>query len=265
VRAAAMALLQAHVDLLKTELADIGAELKQVAALVGGIFAFLFYLSVLIPVGLSLFFGEFLFGSMLWGVILGTLGAIGVIVLLGLRIVEAPRPIVRNASAAAFVVTVVVAVLLGANVFHQLAVAASDALRNGPLPSLDPGWGPAIVGIVVGGLLLAIGFTALVRRLGVQVNLLLVVLFGGLAGALLGWELAGTTFSWRGAVATGISLGLLAWSILMAVSYARSGADPAARFLRMWPRESYEMALETKTWLEERVWKRLTRRGGPQL
>ena len=77
-RAAAIGLVKAHLELARAEFADILDEIKLVAILVGLAFVALFAVSLLLPIGLSLFIGETLFGSLGWGVLHGTLLLLGV-------------------------------------------------------------------------------------------------------------------------------------------------------------------------------------------
>ena len=69
--------------------------------------------------------------------------------------------------------------------------------------------------------------------------------FGALAGAILG----GAVWEPRVAAAVGVTVGLLTWTILTAIG-AR-GLDFGARFRELWPRQTYETALETRAWLEQ--------------
>ncbi len=72
-RNAAMALVQAHIELAKAELSVIGGELaKLIGLIVAAIVLVLFAVSLLI-LGGSLFLGEWLFGSMGWGILHGVL------------------------------------------------------------------------------------------------------------------------------------------------------------------------------------------------
>ena len=83
VRAAARLLVEAHLALLRAELAVIGDQIKQIAAYVGGIVVLALYAVSLLAIGGTLFLGEWIFGSIGWGVLHGVLLAAGVIVALG--------------------------------------------------------------------------------------------------------------------------------------------------------------------------------------
>ena len=256
-----MGLARAHVDLLKAELDGIVAELKVIAALAGVILAVAFFLSLLLAIGGTLFLGEWLFGSIGWGVALGALFSIALILAAAMVLVGAPRRVVVTPLAWGVVVGVLAAVVLGANLARRAADQAGTQLRSGALPNLDPAWAPAVVGIVVVAVVLGvIGLIAL-GRVGGPGGAVAGLVLGVIAGALVGWGWAGLTFSWHGAVAVGITVGLLAWIALMPAWMFRAGVDPTARFRRLWPKESYETAMETKDWLESEWAKRRARLG----
>jgi hypothetical protein len=90
VRDAVRRLLTAHIDLAKAEAGEIGTEVKRVAVLVGIAFGALFSLALLLPIGLLLFLGELVFGSIGWGVLLGSFVLIDAAVLAALVAVGVP-------------------------------------------------------------------------------------------------------------------------------------------------------------------------------
>ena len=256
-----MGLAQAHLDLLKAELDGIVAELKVIAALAGVILAVAFFLSVLLAIGGTLFLGEWLFGSIGWGVALGALLSIALIVATAMVLVGAPRRVVVTPLTWGVVLGMVVSVVLGANLARRASEHVATQLRSGALPNLDPGWAPALVGIAVAAIVLGvIGLIAL-GRVGGPGGAVAGLVLGAIVGGLIGWGWAGLTFSWHGAVAVGISVGLLAWIVLMPAWMLRAGVDPTARFRRLWPKELYETAMQTKEWLESEWQKRRARLG----
>ena len=256
-----MGLARAHLDLLKAELDGIVEEIKVIAALAGVIVAVAFFLSLLLAIGGTLFLGEWLFGSIGWGVALGALLSIALIVATAMVLVGAPRRVVATPLTWGVVLGVVVSVVLGANLARRAAAHVATQLRSGALPSLDPAWAPAVVGTVAVAIVLGvIGLIAL-GRVGGPGGAVAGLVLGAIAGGLIGWGWTGLTFSWHGAVAIGITVGLLAWIVLMPVWMLRAGVDPTARFRRLWPKESYETAMETKDWLESEWAKRRARLG----
>ena len=70
-RAAAVRVVRAHVDLAKAEANEIKGEALRALALGGLAAASAIFLVFLLLIGLMLFLGEWLFGSLGWGVLLG--------------------------------------------------------------------------------------------------------------------------------------------------------------------------------------------------
>ena len=70
-RAAAVRVVRAHVDLAKAEANEIKGEALRALALGGLAAASAIFLVFLLLIGLMLFIGEWLFGSLGWGVLLG--------------------------------------------------------------------------------------------------------------------------------------------------------------------------------------------------
>jgi hypothetical protein len=249
-RDAAAALVAAHIDLLKAEMGAIGAEIKVIGALVGAIFAMAFFMALLLSIGGTLFLGEWLFGSIGWGVLHGVLLAIALIVVFGLRIVDVPGRVLVAAFATAIVIGAGLTFVLGLEVGRNAAQTGADWAATNLALKLDPGWAPVIVGAVGLGVVLAIVGVILGARAG-GMSSAGGAFAGAAGGLLLGAFLSGMTFGWRGAAALGVTVALIAWPALAGVRAFRAGIDAQKRFGRLVPRRSYESALETKAWLEQ--------------
>jgi hypothetical protein len=245
-----MALARAHLELLKAELGDIVGQLKVISALAGMILAVALFAAQLLAIGGTLFMGEWLFGSIGWGVLHGVLVSVALMVAAAMILVEAPGRVVTRPFMVALIVGIAVSAVLGANLIRRAAEQAGTQLRSGPLPNLDPGWAPAVVGIVAAAVLMGLVGLIVLGRAGGLGGGFAGLIVGGIFGAFIGWGWAGLTFSWHGAVAIGLAIGLLTWIVLMPVWLLRAHVDPTARFRRLWPKESYETAMETKEWLE---------------
>jgi hypothetical protein len=126
VRDALRRLLAAHIDLARAEASEIGGEIKRVALLAGLAIGALIALGLLLPVGLLLFLGELLFGSIGWGVALGTMLLLDVAVVAILVAVGVPKSQIGQAFALALVLGIVVGVLL----------SLTRALGLGPIVAL---------------------------------------------------------------------------------------------------------------------------------
>ena len=66
-----MAFVRAHIDLAKAELDEIKGEVARAAGLGAAAIAAAILLSLLLAIGGMLFTGEWIFGSIGWGVLLG--------------------------------------------------------------------------------------------------------------------------------------------------------------------------------------------------
>ena len=259
--AAVRALAQAHWSLLRSEIDDIVDDVKRIALLAGVALVLLLFLAGLASVGLTLFLGEWLFGSIGWGIVHGTLLTLALVLSLALLALDAPPALVTRSLVWGLVAGVVVGLLLGANVLRHAAVWGSDQLRAGALPNLDPGWGPAVVGVVVGAAVVGLVLLAVGARAGGGAGAGAGLVGGVVLGALAGWVLGGLAFSVRGAAALALCAWLVVWPGLMLAAALRAGIDPVARFKRLWPQQSYDAAMETRAWAEAEWAKRRSRLG----
>jgi len=78
---------------------------------------------------------------------------------------------------------------------------------------------------------------------------------GGLLGVFVGGIFGAVTFDLRGAIAVGVTMGLLAWPAWQAALAAREGIDPMKRFGKLVPNETMAAAQETRSWLGQE-WQR---------
>ena len=244
-RDALVSLARAHVDLAKAEAGEIGNEVKRAAALGGLAIACLFFLAFFLPVGLLLFIGEWLFGSIGWGLLHGTELLIAVAMLAGLLAVRAKG--LGRATALAALLGIVLAVLLGSGALHALWRSIGDTLAVG-----DAAWRPLAVGMVVLGLVGAVtGGVLGERATGARGTI------GGAVGGLLVGVLVGgftaITFGWRVGAAVGVTVGLAAWPILMGLAVARQGIDAETLKTRFWPQATIDTAKETIEWAKSRT------------
>ena len=248
-----MGLLQAHIALLKAELNDILGEVKVLATQAGILLFFALLTSILLYVGGALFLGEWLFGSIGWGLAHGVLLGMAIMVIMALAIVGARARTAIYSFLLSVLVVVGVAVLCGSNVAYDAVAQASGNLAQ---PFGAPGVIALFGGIVLGALLFGILFAFVGGAKGAIGGAIL----GVFLGAIVGWLIAGAPWTWPPAVAFGIMIGLVAWPIL-AVAFAWPSLDPAARFARLKPQQSIDAANETRAWMEEQWQTRLPKRG----
>jgi len=254
-RGAAVRLVSAHVDLARTELSEIAGAIGRVAALLGAAFGLVLFAATLLTVGGSLFFGEWLFGSMGWGVLHFT--ELSLAVALGCVVVaiDVPPQRFRNPTLISLVGGVLVAVIAGLYLFNRLW----DQLGATFAPDLDPATSPLVVGIAVGAALgAAIGLLGGARsNRGGSVGRVIMgaiawALLGAAVGALVG-AFSSITFRWRVAIAMGLATALGSWIALVAADVARSGIDAETFGRKFYPSQTIEATKETIEWVRKRT------------
>jgi hypothetical protein len=244
-------LADAHIGLLKAELAVAGRELGIAIGMGVAILVLAIVAGLLLVIGTSLFLGEWLFGSMAWGILHGVLFFIALIVPLALDLAGGRRDAFLRGLLAAIVVTLALWALFASNVLRDSAVNAGRSLEA-TLPDIEPAFLPTLVGLVAG--MIVFGLPALIvgLRQGSALRLLIV---GLVLGAAIGAILGSVTFDTKGALAIALAIGLATWSAVTALVAVRTGFDPEARYEDLVPRESMAMAQETKAFLM-RQWRR---------
>ncbi|HUG47768.1 MAG TPA: phage holin family protein [Candidatus Limnocylindria bacterium] len=242
-REAFSGLFSAHMALLRAELGEIFGQVKVMAALAGVVLLLAFLTAILLYVGGFLFVGEWLFGSMGWGLAHGVLFGLGLIVVLGFAIVGVGLRLGLVSFLTAAVLAVGLALLLGSNVAYETARYFAGQLAS---PFNSPASVALLAGALVFGLLLAIvGWRAGGAGAGVAGLVL-----GALLGLLLGWLIGGIAWQWPPAVGFAIMIGLILWPILHA-ALAWPRLDLEEHFGRLKPRQTMAAASETRQWLEE--------------
>ncbi|HUQ79101.1 MAG TPA: hypothetical protein VM427_09575 [Patescibacteria group bacterium] len=240
----------AHIELARAEFGEVAGAVKRAAVHVGTAVAAAFIAGLLVLVGLPLFLGEALFGSMGWGILLGVLFLTAVALAAG---VLAMRPAVGGSVGRPFLIALVigvaVAVVLGLDLTNRGWTSMADAV----LPGADLSWRPlalavaslaivgATLGLIGGALSGAGGGTAIAGFVG-----------GAVAGALIGFLTAFAAGPRVGA-ALGVAAGLIAWIGLMGASAARAGFDGEALKNRFIPSRTIATAKETIEWARNRV------------
>jgi MFS family permease len=253
--AAAFRLLHAHVELAKAELSEILDKAKRVAALLAVALALVLLGAVVATVGTSLFVGEWLFGSIGWGVLLVTelalVGALGAILIA----VDVPVDRLLRRLLQAILIGVVVAVIAGPHLPNR----AWQALGAAVVPGLDQAYRPLVVGLAAGaalggvfgllaGLRMSRGGTA-GGRAGMAIGL---AILGALAGAAVG-AFSAISFRWRVGIALGLVTAIGGWAGLAGLEGYRGGIDPQAFMRKFYPSVTIETTKETIKWVRERT------------
>ncbi len=247
-----MRMLDAHITLLRAELEVAGKELGIIAGLALGALVIALLVLGLLYIGGFLFISEWLFGSMGWGIIHGTLLGVAFIGFVGLNLAGGSVRAYGAGAAIGLGATVVLAALLLSNVGNEGGEAArrwiSGGFQTEQLPFGEE-WLVLLTGIVI--MAIIGGIVALIAswqaQAGHPFGLLMAGLFvGGFIGAI--W------FPTRYQAADGvlgltITIGLLTWIVAGAVLAARRGFDPEARYANLVPRESIAAFENTKAFL----------------
>lgn len=244
---AAKELLKAHVELGKTELSEIGGQLARVLALGGLALAVVLLAGILLALGGVLFLGEWLFGSLGWGVLHGTLLFMGVAVaalIVALRAGRIGRWLVLGTFVAA-----VLAIILGLALPNRVYTAVGESLRL----AVDPAVRPLLVGIVLVALIGAIvGVVTALAAGGGGGGAVAAFVGGLLLGAIIG-ALTAIDFAPGTGAAVGITIGLIVWIGLMLADLVRTGVAVDSLKARFYPSQTVDTAKETFEWLKERM------------
>ena len=247
-RAAGTRLVKAHIALARAEFGEILGEIQRLAIGAGIALGLLLFAGILLPVGGTLFVGEWLFGSIGWGVLHGTEVSIAVSVTVLLAVLGTGRRQILGAILAAVVVAAVVGVVFGLDLTNQGWSRLGDNL----FPNIQPGVRPLVSAVaVVGAIVAIIGLLAGLRAGGVG-GALGGLVGGAIPGAILG---AFTAIQWgpQAGGGAGVAIGLLVWPAALALSVMRRGIDMNAIKDRLLPNETIQTTRETIEWVRKQM------------
>ena len=239
-------LVTAHVELGRAEFSEIAERAKVAALLVSIAIALLLFVAILLPIGTTLFLGEWLFWSIGWGVLHGTLLCVAVSVVLVLGALGIPRRHLAVSFAGALVLGLGVAVVLGLAWPNQLFARVADSLLSG----VDAGVRPLVAGLTLGALVFGALGLVLGARVGGPGGAVAGLVGGAVVGALSGSFLA-ISFSLRVGIALGICTAFIAWPAFSAT--ALRSYDWGAFKARYWPGTTIETTKETIEWVRART------------
>jgi hypothetical protein len=138
-------LVAAHVELAKAELGEVLEEVKRVSVLGGIAIGAAIAVGLLVTVGTPLFLGEWIFGSMGWGLLHGLLVLAAVAVAAITMALDGGPAAVRRGFAIGLIAGVLVGLVLGAGLTNSAWALVGDSL----LPLSDPGPRPLAAALVV--------------------------------------------------------------------------------------------------------------------
>jgi hypothetical protein len=245
-------LLTAHIDLAKAEAADIAGSVGRMVGLFAVAFVLVLFATTLLAIGGVLFLGEWLFGSIGWGVLLGTVLLIDLALVAALMALDVSGSRIGGSFVIAVAVGVVVGLVLGLDLTHRgwEALAANVASQFDPLErtrNLAVG-SLAVIGAILG---LIFGLRAGGRD-GIIKRAVIGAIVGLLVGAFLGW-LGSITIGAQLGAAIGVLVALIAWPVLAGRDLARSGVDGEALKNRFMPSETINLTKETIEWVRART------------
>jgi hypothetical protein len=248
VQAGGQRLLEAHVALFRAELAIAGRELGIVIAMAVLILALAVVAVLLIVIGGSLFLGEWLFGSMAWGILHGVLFFVACIVPLGLDLAGGRRDAWLRGLITGILVTLLLWAVFASNVLRDSAVNTAHSLETSL--AIEPAFLPTLVGLAAGSIVFGVVALIVGLRWG---NAIALAIGGIVLGAIVGAILGSVTFDTKGALAVAVTVGLITWIAITAGLAVTRGFDPEGRYEPMVPRESMAMAAETKAFLQRQL------------
>jgi len=200
----------------------------------------------LLVIGTSMWFGEWILGSLGWGVLHGVLLfiSVGIVAVLAVLGVSARR--IVGALAVGIVIGVIVGLVFGYNLPNRAYTAIGDSLDV----AVDPAYRPLVVGIILWMLIgLIAGIVAAFRMSSRRfVAIAGLVVLGFFFGAF-----TSITFSPQVAAGIGITVAYIAWIALMALDVSRTGIDVEALKARFTPTQTIETSKETLEWLQKRM------------
>jgi hypothetical protein len=245
---AAKRLVAAHVDLAKAEAASIAGEVARLAALAGIAIVVLIFAGLLVTIGSALFLGEWLLGSMGWGILHGLLFALAVATACVIAALGAPSGRIGTAFLAGVAGAILFGLVFGLDLPNNAYAAIGDRAAVG----IEPGVRPlvvgatifAVVGLVV-GIVLALRVDGAGSRVGALIGL---AILGALVGAF-----SAITFDPQVGAGVGIAIGYLIWIAVMAIGIARQGVDVEGLTARFYPAKTIETSKETLEWLQTRM------------
>lgn len=240
-------LFRAHVDLAKTEIGEIVGEVKRLVALGAVALGALLMVLLLVTVGGMLFLGEWLFGSIGWGVVLGTFLLLDVAAMALLIALDVKGARVTSSLLIAVVVGVVVGLVMGLDLTHRGWTAFGDSVAA----AYDANTRAVLLAAGVSALALGmLGFATGIRNgFGhAWARLLVWALIGAVVGLVTVVSLPATV-----GAALGVLAALITWPALAGLDLARTGVDGEALAKRFVPQQTIDLTKETIEWVRART------------
>jgi hypothetical protein len=240
-------LFRAHVDLAKSEIGEIVGEVKRVIALGAVALGALLMVMLLITVGGMLFLGEWLFGSIGRGVVLGTFLLLDVAAMALLLALDVKGGRVTSSLVVALIVGVVVGIVMGLDLTHRGWTAFGDSVAS----AYDANTRAVLLAVGVSALVLGmLGFATGIRNgFGhAWARLLVWAVIGAFVGMLTVVSIPTTV-----GAAIGVLVALITWPFLAGRDLARAGVDGDALAKKFIPQQTIDLTKETIEWVRART------------
>ena len=238
-------MFRAHLDLAKAEIGLITDRAKVALAFVGMALALVVFAALVATVGTPLFIGEWLFGSIGWGVLHAVLFGVAVAVACVMLALElTPRHVALTLAGAAVIGSLVGGIFL-LNLPHAAWAWVGDQVDVGTTIDIDPGYRPLVVaaffGALVGAIVGMLAFAWQSRSFSGAIGGLFV---GAIALAAF-CAFTAITFSVQCAVGIGIAVTLAVWPVLVSRPVWNGTYDWDGLASKYWPGLTIEVAQDT--------------------
>ena len=238
-------LINAHINLAKAEAADIAGNVGRMVGLFAAAFVMVLFVGMLFLVGGLLFLGEWLFGSIGWGVLLGSLLLLDIALSCVLMALDVSAKRVGASFGVGAIIGIVVGVVMAFDLTHRGWTSLGDSVAA----QFDPN---------TRAVLLAMGITAAALAV---LGLLWGLRSGGAGGKVFAGAVSGllfgglTVISIPGTVgaAFGVLVALIAWPVLAGRDLLRTGIDGDALKKKFTPEATIELTKETIEWVRART------------
>jgi hypothetical protein len=238
-------MIDAHVALAKAEIGLIADKAKVTVGLVAGALALLIFAALVATVGTPLFLGEWIFGSMGWGILHAVLFGLAVAVALVLRALDFSAARLGWTLVAAAAVGLLVGGIFFLNLPHDAWAWVGDQVDVQTTLEIDPAYRPLVVAAAIGAMV------------GAMVGLVVGIWKGRSFSAAIGGMVAGAlalgafcaftaiTFSVECAAGIAVAVTLAAWPVFAVRPLVDGTFDWDAYAAQYWPGLTIEVFQET--------------------
>ena len=242
-------LITAHIDLAKAEAADIAGAVGRMVGLFAVAFVMFLLVGMLFLVGGLLFLGEWLFGSIGWGVLLGSLLLVDIALSAVLAALDVSGKRIGAAFGAAAILGIIVGVVMGLDLTHRGWTALGDSVA----PQFDPNTRAVLLAMGITATAFALlGLVAAVQARASATGYLARVIGFAILGAFLG-GLTVISIPTQVGAAFGVLVALIAWPVLAGRDLMKTGIDGEALKKKFTPAATIELTKETVEWVRART------------